>query len=99
MAHVQQARDLVASLIGSRTDEVAFTSNTAAGVTIVAEGIQWRDGDNIVVPANEFPSNLFPWLTLRDRGVEVRTVVTQPDEETCYRHRESMRPENSSYRL
>jgi selenocysteine lyase/cysteine desulfurase len=43
----------------------------------VAEGYPWEPGDNIVTLANEFPSNLFPWLNQQSRGVEVRQVPVQ----------------------
>ena len=46
---------------------------------MVAEGLDWREGDNVVVPASEFPSNLLPWRNLKSRGVEVREVPA-PDE-------------------
>lgn len=39
----------------------------------------WRDGDNVVVPAGEFPSTFYPWLQLRRRGVQVREIAMTPD--------------------
>jgi selenocysteine lyase/cysteine desulfurase len=41
---------------------------------MIAEGYPWKRGDNVVMPAGEFPSNVYPWLHLQDRGVEVRQV-------------------------
>ncbi|MEZ6059942.1 MAG: aminotransferase class V-fold PLP-dependent enzyme [Planctomycetaceae bacterium] len=71
---IRQTRELAAQLMGSSPDEVAFVPNTAAGIAVVAEGFPWQAGDNVVVPKAEFPSNLYPWLNLRSRGVEVRLV-------------------------
>lgn len=73
-AAVEQLRELVARLINATTHEVALVPNTTVGINLVAEGFPWREGDNVVVPANEFPSNLFPWMNLAARGVEVRPV-------------------------
>jgi cysteine desulfurase / selenocysteine lyase len=48
--------------------------NTTAGIGLVAEGYPWKEGDNAVLPDNEFPSNQYPWLNLISRGVEIRRV-------------------------
>jgi selenocysteine lyase/cysteine desulfurase len=64
-------------LIDADLEEVAVVRNTTEGVTLVAEGLPWRDGDNVVLPANEFPSNRLPWLNLASRGVEVRQVPVE----------------------
>ncbi|HZT66804.1 MAG TPA: aminotransferase class V-fold PLP-dependent enzyme [Acidimicrobiales bacterium] len=68
------ARGSAAALMGVAPDEVAFVKNTTEGLAFVANGIDWEPGDRVVVPACEFPSNLFPWLALRDRGVTVDLV-------------------------
>ena len=71
---VAQVRMLAARLICADPAEIALVRNTTEGINLVAEGYPWQAGDNVVVPADEFPSNLFPWLHLRSRGVEVRQV-------------------------
>ena len=43
----------------------------------MAEGLDWRSGDNVVTLADEFPSNAYPWLNLASRGVETRRVPTE----------------------
>lgn len=74
LAVKESARQLVAGMLGAaRPDQVAFMRNTSDGLSTVANGIDWRPGDNLVTFRHEFPSNLYPWLRLRDaRGVEVR---------------------------
>ncbi|HEY2894900.1 MAG TPA: aminotransferase class V-fold PLP-dependent enzyme, partial [Pirellulales bacterium] len=69
---VERARTLAAQLLASDEAEVALVRSTTEGVTLVAEGFPWRDGDNIVTLENEFPSNLYPWMNLASRGVETR---------------------------
>ena len=71
---LQRTRRLLASVVGADDEEIAFVPNTAGGIGIVAEGIRWRDGDNVVLAATEFPSNRFSWLNMQRRGVEVRLV-------------------------
>lgn len=72
----EATRDTAARLIGADRDEVALVPNTTAGITLVAEGLDWRPGDNVVTLADEFPSNAYPWLNLASRGVETRRVAT-----------------------
>ncbi|MDQ3739980.1 MAG: aminotransferase class V-fold PLP-dependent enzyme [Actinomycetota bacterium] len=72
--NANRTRGLVAELVGGRASNVAFTQNTSTGNALVANGIDWTDRDNIVVPADEFPSNFYPWTQLRRRGVEVREI-------------------------
>ena len=71
---VGKVRESVASLLNCSTDEIAFVPNTTSGLSIVAESFPWQPGDNIVLPANEFPSNALPWRNLINRDVEVRAV-------------------------
>ena len=71
---VEDVRRLAAELLNADATEIALVRNTTEGITLVAEGLRWQPGDNVVVPAAEFPSNLYPWLNLRDRGVEIRLV-------------------------
>ena len=68
--------DAAARLIGADRDEIALVPNTTAGISLVAEGLDWRPGDNVVTLADEFPSNVYPWLNLASRGVETRRVPT-----------------------
>ena len=75
----QEVRELLAELLGGRAEDFALTSGTAQGVNMVAAGIDWRAGDNVVVPDGEHWSNTFPWLELRARGVEVRVVPLAAD--------------------
>jgi selenocysteine lyase/cysteine desulfurase len=74
---VFETRRLAAELIGAELDEIALVPNTTAGINLVAEGLDWRPGDNVVTLDEEFPSNLYPWMHLRDSGVETRLVPTR----------------------
>lgn len=73
LAVKEEARRLLAGLLGARAEQVAFVRNTSDGLSTVANGLDWQPGDNIVTFSREFPSNVYPWLRLRDAfGVEVR---------------------------
>jgi cysteine desulfurase / selenocysteine lyase len=71
---VGETRKLSARLINSKPSEITFVKNTTQGILIAANGIRWRKGDNVLIPENEFPANVFPWLNLSKRGVETRFI-------------------------
>ena len=73
---LRTTREAAANLIHADPDEIALVPNTTAGINLVAEGLDWRAGDNVVTLADEYPSNLYPWMHLADRGVETRRVPT-----------------------
>lgn len=69
----QQLKTDLATLINaSSADEIALLKNTSEGLSIIAKGIQWQKGDNIVISNEEFPSNFIVWDALRAQGVELR---------------------------
>jgi selenocysteine lyase/cysteine desulfurase len=71
---LEAARTSAARLIGADRAEIAFVNSTTQGIGLVAEGFPWREGDSVVVPAEEYPSNVYPWMNLAGRGVSVRLV-------------------------
>ena len=73
IATKERTRQLLATLLGARPEQLAFMRNTSDGLSTVANGLRWQAGDNLVTFRNEFPSNIYPWLRLHDAfGVEVR---------------------------
>jgi selenocysteine lyase/cysteine desulfurase len=68
------ARQLLSQLLGGAPEEYALMPNTATGLGIVANGLEWQSGDNVVVPEEEHPAGVMPWETLTRLGVEVRRV-------------------------
>lgn len=56
------------------TDEIAILKNTSEGLSVIAQGLNWSAGDNIVIPDCEFPSNRIVWQALAEQGVETRLV-------------------------
>jgi selenocysteine lyase/cysteine desulfurase len=77
--HVAEVRRSAAELIGARPEEIAFVKNTTHGVQIAAGSIRWKEGDNVVLPSIEFPANVYPWMGLWRRGVEIRMVEPGDD--------------------
>jgi selenocysteine lyase/cysteine desulfurase len=69
-AEVERVRGRAATLLAARPEEIAFVKNTTEGLGIVATGLDWRPGDQVICCDLEYPSNVTVWQALRDRGVE-----------------------------
>jgi selenocysteine lyase/cysteine desulfurase len=75
---IQEARASAANLIGSSPEEIALIGPTSLGLSLFANGIDWRPGDEVICYLDDYPANVYPWLNLRSRGVTVRLL--QPAE-------------------
>jgi len=78
-AEIDVLRGDFAGLLNCDTAEIALIPNTSFGINVVAEGLPWQPGDNIVIPSGEFPSNVFPWQNQKRHGVQLRIVDTGSD--------------------
>src|SRR5205807_3158243 len=67
-----QLRSAIGRLVGAEPDTIGIIRGTAHGVSLLAQGLDWRKGDNVVGAMGEHPANVYPWMALRDRGVELR---------------------------
>ncbi|WP_326778924.1 aminotransferase class V-fold PLP-dependent enzyme [Streptomyces sp. NBC_01445] len=73
-AGVEQTRALLAQEFGCRADDLTFASSTGEAINTVARAITWREGDEVLVLADEFPTTQLPWSRLPG----VRLVTTKP---------------------
>jgi len=76
-AALERTRAKVARLIGADPDEIAFMRNTVEALSVVASGLAWNPGDNVVSSALEFSGHAYPWLNLARLGVSCRFVASQ----------------------
>jgi cysteine desulfurase/selenocysteine lyase len=74
---IRTTRQLAARLIGARWEEIALLGPTSLGLSLFANGIDWRAGDELVCYADDYPANVYPWLELERRGVVVRRLRTE----------------------
>jgi selenocysteine lyase/cysteine desulfurase len=77
LKRIEDVRRLAGRLLNADPLDVAFVKNTSEGIGIVAEGLPWQSGDNVVTAAEEYPANLYPWMNLAGRGVECRMVPSR----------------------
>ncbi len=76
--HAMTCRHLTAELVGMTPEDVALVRSTSEGLSLVAQGLTWREGDEVLVGEEEFAANVAPWLLLERRGVRV-IRYPQPD--------------------
>ncbi len=77
LAAIRDVRALAGRLLGARDEAVALVTGAGAAVNAAARGLGLAEGDEVLLAANEFPANDFPWRWLSRRGVRVRVV--EPD--------------------
>ena len=74
---LNDARQLGAQLLRCQPDEVALVGPTSLGLSFVAAGLKFKNGDNILIYHDDYPANVYPWMALAERGVEVRLLNTR----------------------
>jgi len=70
-------RKLAAQMLNCQPDETAFVGPTSLALSFVAAGLNFRKGDNLLIYHDDYPSNVYPWMALAGRGVEVRLLNTR----------------------
>jgi cysteine desulfurase / selenocysteine lyase len=67
-------RGALAGLIGANEDDVLLANSTSYTLNVVAQGLSWRAGDEVVCVDGDFPATVLPWRTLEDKGVRVSLI-------------------------
>lgn len=76
LTRLKRAREAAASLFGALPSEVALIGPTSLGLGLVAKGLDWRPGDEVVFYNDDYPANVYPWRDLERLGV--RPVPLRP---------------------
>ena len=75
---LKRVRTSFARLIGAKPHEIAVTKNVSEGLNAIGSAIDWKAGDNVVICTElEHPNNVYLWMNLAERGVEVRGVKSK----------------------
>jgi len=77
---IDGVRNACAKLINAQPDEIAFVKNTSHGLSLVAGGIDWKRGDKVILYEKEFPANIYPWLNLKKKGVNINFIHSRHGE-------------------
>ncbi|CAJ0771569.1 aminotransferase class V-fold PLP-dependent enzyme [Ralstonia chuxiongensis] len=75
-ARVEKVRAQLADFLDADADEIAFTKNASESISLIARGIDWKSGDEVLVADTEMLSNLLPWRRLeKTHGVVVKMIA------------------------
>jgi cysteine desulfurase/selenocysteine lyase len=77
LSQLTLARKLGAQLLNCQPEEVALVGPTSLALSFVAAGLKFRRGDNILIYHDDYPSNVYPWMALAEKNVEVRLLNTR----------------------
>lgn len=88
---LEATRTKVAHSLNAHPDEIVLSENTTIGINIIANGIDWRRGDNVILSTHEHPGNRIPWYNLSTRyGVQLRFLHVQADDAALLDELESL---------
>lgn len=69
---LSEVKQHLAKLINARSeDEIAYVPNTSTGLSLIANGLDWQAGDNVIISNVEYPANRYVWEDLKRHGVEL----------------------------
>ena len=71
----------LSGLFRCKPEELAIMHNTAEGMNIVSRGISLKEGQNIILLKDEYPSNYYPWLHWKNKGIEIKILDAQTSDE------------------
>ena len=77
LKEVAHTRADSADLLGVSAEEIALLGPTSLGLSLFANGIDWKSGDEVVVYGDDYPANVYPWLNLQGRGVAIKWLKTE----------------------
>jgi selenocysteine lyase/cysteine desulfurase len=66
-----ETKEMVGEMISCSGERIAFLDNTTNGIIWLAQGVDWKPGDRIILNDVEFPANVYPFLQLKEKGVEI----------------------------
>jgi selenocysteine lyase/cysteine desulfurase len=69
---IKELRGKLAGMIGAPAERIGLSPNTTYGFSIITGGFPWRKGDNVVLSHGEFPASVYPWVSLKRIGVELK---------------------------
>lgn len=74
---ISETKELAAKFINSSPDRIAFVDNVSNAMNLLAQGLKWERGDEIILFDIEFPANVYPFLNLQKEGIVVKILKTQ----------------------
>lgn len=76
---IRATRQLCSDFIGARPDEIALLGPTSLGLSLFANGIEWRRDDEVIFYQGDYPANVYPWRSLERLGVRSCPIAAKPN--------------------
>ena len=73
-SYADAIRERAGTALGLPARDIAVTTSTTSGMTLLAQGMRWTAGDRLLLGPDEFPSNAYPWFALEERGVTIEHI-------------------------
>lgn len=74
---ISETKELIAKLINSSPDRIAFLDNVSNSMNLIAQGLNWEKDDEIILFDIEFPANVYPFLNLQKKGVKIKIIPSK----------------------
>ena len=69
-----ETKEMLAYSLNCSSERIAFADNTSNGLNLLAQGLNWKKGDEIILNDIEFPANIYPFLNLKKKGVRITFI-------------------------
>jgi len=76
-ARLDRIRTYLAEMIKAKPSEIGLVPNTSYGLNVAVNGLKWKKGDKVLLSDVEFPANVYPWLNLKKKGVEIKFIKSR----------------------
>jgi cysteine desulfurase / selenocysteine lyase len=74
---IADTRRMLANFLGAETEEISLSGPTSSGLNVVANGLDWKAGDEVVCYLDDYPADVYPWLSLERKGVKPVLLQTE----------------------
>jgi len=71
MKYNKDGKEKIGRLLNANPERISWCENVSHAISILAQGIEWKQGDRIILNDIEFPSNVYPFMVLQEQGVEI----------------------------
>lgn len=92
LKRAEETKQLLAEMMNCNAERIAFSENTSTGVNILAQGVNWKPGDIILLNDVEFPANVYPFLNLEKKSVKIEYIKAKKGIVTAEDVIESIKP-------
>ncbi len=88
----ERPRALLAEVVGGVPEQIVLGNSTSDGLHLVANGLPWQPGDEVLVIAGDYPAAIMPRERLIHQGLRVRMMRPESELLSAAELAEAIRP-------